>query len=135
MFGQQSAFLKFCIGRHTCDGLRMLSPLDPKWWLQNSASISHMLCYDYFERIFIFLDLQSLLCVAQTYKELRIATVGKFGSDFSRKKALQPDCSFSEWHESNDVILWGFKHSWNFVHCFRANISYLGNLLFFVNLN
>lgn len=44
--------------------------------------------YDCLERIFYFLDLKSLLMVAQTCKRLKMAAAVKFGDDFGHMRIM-----------------------------------------------
>lgn len=101
------------------------------------------ICYDCLERIFDFLDLESLLNVAGTCKRLQIAAAAKFSDDYGEKPVhfhpfIKSGITFGgmksgisinySWIGVNDL-----KFCFSFIRCFGAKIldlsvHYNGNM-------
>lgn len=95
------------------------------------------ICYDVLERIFDFLDLESLLNVADTCKRLRIAAIAKFG-EMIQTKDMPDSCSIqsdtivrrAEINTSNGYIqVTGLKFCLQFLRCFGAKVSKLDGII------
>lgn len=88
------------------------------------------ICYDCLEPIFNFLDLGSLLNVAQTCKQLQIAAAVKFGHDFGKKIIYlnvcgRPAVKSGFIFELKTEEVFGLKSSLAVLRCFGGKISYL----------
>ena len=88
------------------------------------------ICYDCLERIFDFLDLESLLNVAGTCKRLQIAAVSKFGY-VHKGKIITFDSNPRPWlpnlvegitMKQNQIKVCGWKFYFPFLRCFGAKL-------------
>lgn len=82
------------------------------------------ICDDCLERIFDFLDLQSLLNVAQTCKQLQNAAADTFGYKFGREKFLmcliykRSNENYIKMIQYNNVFVYGLRNWAKFLRCF-----------------
>lgn len=90
------------------------------------------ICSELLERIFDFLDLESLLCLAGTNKRLHDAAATKFGDKFGNKYIWLFKSDFLETMRAPGVYLngdqidvIGLKFCFQFLRCFGAKISNL----------
>lgn len=79
------------------------------------------ICYDCRERIFEFLNLESLLMLACTCKRLQVAAAAKFWHDFGKKKEVvlypcQPEVKFAV--HTDEIDVFGLKFCLTFLRCF-----------------
>lgn len=86
------------------------------------------ICYDCLERIFGFLNFESLLNVANTCKRLQIAAVAKFRDDFGQIpiKLFLDNCSSdgsSIFSNSEQIVISDVKLCFPFLRCFGAKIT------------
>lgn len=98
------------------------------------------ICYDCHEKIFEFLDLQSLLCVAQTCKQLQIAAINTFGNKFARKEIhlrLNIEHTNIFYIQSQDhneyTTVYGLKNWAKFLRWFGAKILHLNIAFEFIS--
>ena len=81
------------------------------------------ICYDCLERIFDFLDLQSLLMVAGTCKRLQIAAAANFGDKFGSKRImLNPNRQLISYRDSDTIEVCSLELCLPFIRCFGAKI-------------
>ena len=85
------------------------------------------ICYDVLERIFEFLDIESLLNVANTCKRLQIAAAVKFGDEYD-KKAIRLEIEGQNQITVNQyfISVCGLKFCLPFLRCFGATLTHLG---------
>lgn len=101
-----------------------------------AISITNMY-YDCLKRIFDFLDLASLLNLAQTCKRLQIAAAAKFSGDHGNKMVwLYPFGSWIQnspelYTERTQIEVIGLKFCFPFLRCFGAELL---NLSLFIKL-
>lgn len=93
--------------------------------------------YDCLERIFDFLDLESLLNLAQTCKRLQIAAVHKFNEDYSEKQFIlqcihtaSSECHEIIEHDHDDVDIIGMKLCLPFLRVFGAKLKYIQVIMY-----
>ena len=85
------------------------------------------ICYDCLERIFDFLDFESLLNVAGTCKRLQIAAAAKFAYDHNSKsiKLYVSHPNIIRTGDSGEIKSIGLNLSFPFLRCFGAKLSSL----------
>lgn len=85
------------------------------------------ICNELIDRIFDFLDVESLLNVAGTCKRLQVAAVAKFGQKFGKKcVCLAPARNYQSICEyQGNITIHGLKHTLPFLRCFGAEITNL----------
>lgn len=84
--------------------------------------------YDCLERIFDFLDLESLLNLAQTCKRLQIAAAAKISDEYGRKCIIiSPITWFAkiEFTADGRLLVLGLKPCLSFLRCFGPKLSHL----------
>lgn len=85
------------------------------------------ICYEMVDRIFDFLDLESLLNVAQTCKRLQIAAAAKFGDEYGKNPVyLHPSVFWKPsgiYMEHPLIQVAGLKFCLPFLRCFGSRIS------------
>lgn len=89
--------------------------------------------YDCLERIFDYLDLESLLSVAGTCKRLQVAAAAKFSDEFAHKSVHLYLVDYNEQLHSSRIELnvdhisvVGAKLCFSLLRCFGAKIRHLG---------
>lgn len=95
--------------------------------VENETPSITNICYDFQRQIFDFLDLESLLMVACTCKQLQNAAAAHFGSRFGKKDVwFTPSRRIAIHVNKYDAIdVCGLKLCLPFLRCFGANISRL----------
>lgn len=86
------------------------------------------ICYDVLERIFDFLNVQSLLHIANTCERLRIAAATKFSADYGRNRVVMcpnvfPDQTINFNDIDDEIVVNGLKYSLQLLRCFGAEIK------------
>ena len=84
--------------------------------------------YDCLERIFDFLDLRSLLNVADTYKRLQIAAAAKFSDAYGKKPVhliIHKNKCIPLLLNADEIYIRGSKLQFPFLRCFGAKVTHL----------